>query len=111
LEVNEASMMVQENAHEDAHIIFGAVIDKQMEGEMRVTVIATGFEETVLAQTEERPTLKKVVGGEPMSVDDSGTTSYKHLKNLASSIKEENPEPGSLTANFDIPTFLRKHAD
>jgi len=111
LEVNEASMMVQENAHEDAHIIFGAVIDKQMEGEMRVTVIATGFEEAVSAQPEERPTLKKVVGGEPMSVDDSGTTSYKHLKNLASSIKEENPEPGNLTANFDIPTFLLKHAD
>ena len=111
LEVNEASMMVQENAHEDAHIIFGAVIDKQMEGEMRVTVIATGFEEAVTAQPEERTTLKKVVGGEPMSVDDSGTTSYKHLKNLASSIKEENPEPGNLTANFDIPTFLRKHAD
>ena len=111
LEVNEASMMVQENAHEDAHIIFGAVIDKQMEGEMRVTVIATGFEEAVSAQPEERPTLKKVVGGEPMSVDDSGTTSYKHLKNLASSIKEENPEPGTQTANFDIPTFLRKHAD
>jgi cell division protein FtsZ len=111
LEVNEASMMVQENAHEDAHIIFGAVIDKQMEGEMRVTVIATGFEEAVSAQLEERPTLKKVVGGEPMSVDDSGITSYKHLKNLASSIKEENPETGKLTANFDIPTFLRKHAD
>jgi cell division protein FtsZ len=111
LEVNEASMIVQENAHEDAHIIFGAVIDKQMEGEMRVTVIATGFEEPVSAQSEERPTLKKVVGGEPTSVDDSGTTSYKHLKNLASSIKEENPEPGILNANFDIPTFLRKHAD
>jgi cell division protein FtsZ len=111
LEVNEASMIVQENAHEDAHIIFGAVIDKQMEGEMRVTVIATGFEEPVSAQLEERPTLKKVVGGEPTSVDDSGTTSYKHLKNLASSIKEENPEPGILNANFDIPTFLRKHAD
>ena len=111
LEVNEASMLVQENAHQDAHIIFGAVIDKQMEGEMRVTVIATGFEEAVSAQTEERPTLKKVVGGETISVDDSGTTSYKHLKNLASSIKEENPETGVQTANFDIPTFLRKHAD
>jgi cell division protein FtsZ len=87
------------------------VIDKQMEGEMRVTVIATGFEEAISAQSEERPTLKKVVGGEPVSVDDSDTTSYKHLKNLATSIKEENTEPGSLTANFDIPTFLRKHAD
>jgi cell division protein FtsZ len=111
LEVNEASMMVQENAHEDAHIIFGAVIDKQMQGEMRVTVIATGFEDATVMQPEERPALKKVVGGDPMSNSHSGINSYKHLKSLASAIKEENPDPGSLTANFDIPTFLRKHAD
>ncbi|GIS84132.1 MAG: hypothetical protein CM1200mP16_04320 [Nitrospina sp.] len=44
MEINEASMLIQKNAHDDAHIIFGAVIDHTMEGEMRVTVIATGFE-------------------------------------------------------------------
>ena len=43
MEINEASMMIQKNAHEDAHIIFGAVINNQMEEEMRVTVIATGL--------------------------------------------------------------------
>ena len=44
-EVNEASTLVQEAAHEEANIIFGAVIDEDMpEGEMRVTVIATGLE-------------------------------------------------------------------
>ncbi len=43
-EVNEASMLVQEAAHEDANIIFGAVIDDDVpEGEIRVTVIATGL--------------------------------------------------------------------
>jgi cell division protein FtsZ len=43
-EVNEASTLIQEAAHEDANIIFGAVIDEDMpEGEMRVTVIATGL--------------------------------------------------------------------
>jgi cell division protein FtsZ len=43
-EVNEASVLIQEAAHEDANIIFGAVIDEDMlEGEMRVTVIATGL--------------------------------------------------------------------
>jgi cell division protein FtsZ len=43
-EVNEASTLIQEAAHEDANIIFGAVIDESMpEGEMRVTVIATGL--------------------------------------------------------------------
>jgi cell division protein FtsZ len=44
-EVNEASTLVQEAAHEDANIIFGAVIDEAMKpGELRVTVIATGLE-------------------------------------------------------------------
>jgi len=45
-EVNEASMVIQEAAHEDANIIFGAVIDDEIpEGEVRVTVIATGLED------------------------------------------------------------------
>jgi len=44
-EVNEASTLIQEAAHEDANIIFGAVIDESLpEGEMRVTVIATGLD-------------------------------------------------------------------
>lgn len=42
-EISEASKIVQEEAHEDANILFGAVIDESMEGKMRVTVIATGF--------------------------------------------------------------------
>jgi cell division protein FtsZ len=45
-EVNEASMLVQEAAHEDANIIFGAVVDDEVpEGEIRVTVIATGLDQ------------------------------------------------------------------
>ena len=110
MEINEASLMVQKNAHDDAHIIFGAVIDPKMEGEMRVTVIATGFESSAASLVEERPALKKVVGGDP-HMSDHTDSSYKHLKSLASSIKEENQDPGILNANFDIPTFLRKHAD
>jgi cell division protein FtsZ len=111
MEINEASMMVQENAHEDAHIIFGAVIDPQMDGQMRVTVIATGFDNELTSPVKERPTLKKVVIGEPHIESHDTVSSYKHLKTLASSIKEENQEPENLTSNFDIPTFLRKHAD
>lgn len=42
-EVNEAASLIQEEAHEDANIIFGAVIDEGMTDEIRVTVIATGF--------------------------------------------------------------------
>ncbi|XGC80257.1 cell division protein FtsZ [Bdellovibrio bacteriovorus] len=43
-EVNEASTLITEAAHEDAEIIFGAVIDESMGDEVRVTVIATGFD-------------------------------------------------------------------
>jgi cell division protein FtsZ len=43
-EVNEASMLVQEAAHEDANIIFGSVIDEAFTGMVKVTVIATGFD-------------------------------------------------------------------
>jgi len=43
VEVSEASSIVQEAAHEDANIIFGAVIDPSLKGKVKITVIATGF--------------------------------------------------------------------
>ncbi len=42
-EVNEASSLIQSSAHEDANIIFGAVLDERMGDEVKITVIATGF--------------------------------------------------------------------
>jgi cell division protein FtsZ len=43
MEVNEACSIIQDAAHEDANIIFGAVIDENLQDEIRITVIATGF--------------------------------------------------------------------
>jgi len=48
-EINEASTMIQEEAHEDANVIWGWVTDDTMKDEARVTVIATGFEEKQVA--------------------------------------------------------------
>ena len=42
-EVNEASTLIESAAHEDANIIFGAVLDETMGNEVKITVIATGF--------------------------------------------------------------------
>jgi cell division protein FtsZ len=54
-EVNEASTLIQEAAHEDANIIFGAVIDESLpEGEIRVTVIATGLESDGMRRGRDR---------------------------------------------------------
>ncbi len=53
-EVNEASTIIQNAAHEDANIIFGAVQDEKMGDEVKITVIATGFKQQEMPQRRER---------------------------------------------------------
>jgi cell division protein FtsZ len=50
VEVSEASAIIQEAAHEDANIIFGAVVDPTMAGKVKITVIATGFDRGVVTK-------------------------------------------------------------
>jgi cell division protein FtsZ len=50
VEVNEASCVIQEVAHEDANIIFGAVVDPSLVGKVKITVIATGFNRKAAAR-------------------------------------------------------------
>jgi cell division protein FtsZ len=52
-EVNEASTIIQNAAHEDANIIFGAVLDEKMKDDVKITVIATGFKSEI--HRHERP--------------------------------------------------------
>ena len=53
-EVNEASSIIQGAAHEDANIIFGAVLDETMGDELKITVIATGFRQQEMPERRER---------------------------------------------------------
>jgi hypothetical protein len=53
-EVNEAACLIQEAAHDDANIIFGSVIDANMGEEVKITVIATGFDRPVDADLREQ---------------------------------------------------------
>ena len=78
MEVNEASLLIQEAAHEDANIIFGAVVDPKLDGRVKVTVIATGFD-TVAA----RPAVP------------SGTQTPVDLQHYTQHLKEkfETPAP------------------
>src|SRR4051812_16103905 len=50
MEINEASSVIQEAAHEDANIIFGAVIDPNLPGKVKITVIAPGLDRAVARQ-------------------------------------------------------------
>jgi cell division protein FtsZ len=52
-EVNEASSLIQNAAHEEANIIFGAVLDESMGDEVKITVIATGFRQDLPKHDEE----------------------------------------------------------
>src|SRR5690606_6594937 len=52
-EVSEASRIIQEAAHPEAHIIFGSVFDERMENKIKITVIATGFEDPARPEAEE----------------------------------------------------------
>jgi len=49
-EISEASRLIQEEAHEDANILFGAVIDENIKDQIRVTVIATGFNKPLMVK-------------------------------------------------------------
>jgi cell division protein FtsZ len=61
-EVNEAAAIIKETAHPDVQLIFGAVIDENMHDQIRITVIATGFERQ--AGVSARPAAKPAVTGD-----------------------------------------------
>ncbi|HET6947053.1 MAG TPA: cell division protein FtsZ, partial [bacterium] len=79
VEVSEAAQIIREAADADANIIFGAVIDDKVDGEIRITVIATGFD---AAKRTEEPGLL-----EPDEIENG-------VKNLIN--------------DLDIPAFLRR---
>jgi len=99
-EIHEASSLIQEEAHEDAEVIWGWVVDETMDDEARVTVIATGFEESrrmLQPQSVERRVGERVLrsmnGG-------GGSRGGRELHGGFDRMYEE----------YDIPTFFR-HAD
>lgn len=101
-EVEEAASLVYDSAHQEANIIFGAVINPELKNECRVTVIATGFAPKK-PKIEVPPTVK------PWSPPKEHVTLKGSSKILAKSL---NPEAGSIAFEdaFDIPTFLRKES-
>jgi len=87
-EVNEAAQIIQEAADPDANIIFGAVVDETLQGELQITVIATGFD---------------------------GRASRGPQARLAQQQQQEPsaPERGrrpERSADLDVPAFLRNHS-
>jgi cell division protein FtsZ len=118
-EVNEASSIIKEVAHEDAQIIFGSVIDENMQGEIRVTVIATGFgypKETTapvpLVISSKKPRVVQPQP-EPQTVGAVATPpvpSNGRRPSPSERFRERVTVAALDEKNLEIPTFLRKRS-
>ena len=103
-EVEEAARIVQEAAHEEANIIFGAVIDPTLEDEVRITVIATGFTER-----------KEAVGPGPKVVEmpkgpRGQVQPSKDWRRRIADVRGD-AETSAYEEDLDVPAFLRRQAD
>ncbi|MHB8618384.1 MAG: cell division protein FtsZ, partial [Chloroflexota bacterium] len=108
-EVNEAAEIINKAADPDANIIFGAVIDPRLEGEILITVIATGFGEAVVRRPIKLPSRN----AEEPPVE-------RHLPKMPDERPQRlaaNDRGGGVPLvtrrlpngdNIDIPTFLRR---
>jgi cell division protein FtsZ len=104
-EVEEAARIVQEAAHEDANIIFGAVMDPDLQDQVRVTVIATGFPE----KKEPASSPGKVVDLQ-RGVRPAPAASGGGWRRRAGEARAEGDEPFD-SVDVDVPAFLRRRAD
>ncbi len=127
-EVNEAATLIQEEADDDANIIFGAVIDESMGDEVRITVIATGFgsmdrgrEPIREAPREVRdplPDTRRQAVVRELPKDGRRTVRLGRIEDdgenprfVPSTEIDKTNDPAAADSQYDIPTFLRKQAD
>jgi cell division protein FtsZ len=97
-EVNEASSIIREAADDDANIIFGAVIDESLRDEMKITVIATGFDKEIAD-----------VGSTAASAG-VPTQPLRYTRTPGDDLQRPTVNPNRRD-DLDVPTFIRKKAD
>jgi len=107
-EIDEAAKTITEAAHPDANIIFGAMIDEAMQGEIKITVIATGF-------GDERPRKREEESQEAFTltslVDLSGAEEKEEEKPKPFIKKpelQEDEEKEEEEADMEVPAFIRR---
>jgi cell division protein FtsZ len=108
-EINEASSLIQAEAHEDANIIFGTVVDEGMGDDIRITVIATGFEDNIRDSKNITSPLNYMRRGrEDLSIP-AFMRKDRNLETKAPPKTEAEEDEGE--TNLDIPAFMRRQAD
>jgi len=103
-EVNEAAEIIKRKAHPDANIIFGAVIDESLADELRITLIATGFD----AVAQRKPYVAGKRKEEPIT--SPKTIAFPQPPKPREPITREEPrrETNYDPEDLEVPTFLRK---
>ncbi|WP_425446993.1 cell division protein FtsZ [Dethiothermospora halolimnae] len=100
-EVNEAADLIRQSVDPDANIIFGAGVDENLKDELKITVIATGFDSSKLKKSEESSKKQEVDNGNNKNNNNEDDT--KVDINMEKSKEEDIDED-----DLDIPTFLRR---
>jgi len=108
-EVNQAAALIRETSHPDVNMIFGAVIDPNMGDDVRITVIATGFERTGVPRRAFTPTTRTVENTRSNSIPVARQQEMVSVSAPVQSQQSSNEfRPTTLnTDDLDIPTFLR----
>jgi len=118
-EVTEISTIIQEEAGEEAEIIFGAVHDHSLEGKVRVTVIATGFEPAdhqatpVIRPTFQKPPAPQVQPQAKPQVQPRAAVAGQAADSEVVPLKRfpERAVTREQLGELDIPTFIRRQMD
>jgi cell division protein FtsZ len=110
-EINEASSLIQAEAHEDANIIFGTVVDETMIDEIRITVIATGFDDLGkkklnMSNVAQLGNYKRGDVAIPAYIREGKFIETKGMAKLDVIEEEEDSDE-----DLEIPAYLRKQAD
>jgi len=95
-EVDEAMQIIHNAADPDANIIFGTVPDERMQNEMKITVIATGFEKEKAGENLHNFPVRPNGNTTPPTRPGGGPS---------------QPQTNRATEDYDVPTFIRKKAD
>jgi cell division protein FtsZ len=107
--IQEAASYIYDSAHEDVHLIFGAVIDPDIGEEVRVTVIATGFNDQ--KEKVELPQIKKWTPiKQPVNLRGSERVLSKNLSSTFD-VDVVATDIMSYEDHIDLPTFLRKTSE
>jgi cell division protein FtsZ len=109
-EVHEASSVIQKAAHENANIIFGAVMDEAMKDAVKITVIAAGFKDAGKAATKTKPVFLPQTwkAGREARQQELPQAPPSVVHQVAQNVREVTPEVGK--DDLDVPTFLRRQA-